>query len=308
MNLNRKVRQFNLLEYLEDRGLEKWTEGKNVSRGWTNVQCPFPGCDDRSNHCGVSPQNVKVRCWKCGDHGDVINLIKEIDQSSFKEAVRVLSQFVGSDVPMKNPPKARKRQPTVGNVALPPLASRDFEKMHIRYLRNRRYQPKKLIKKYGLYACPEIGDYKYRIIIPFYLDRKMVTFTSLDVTGQANVKYLHLSIENSIIDPKRMVYNIDSVNGTALIVEGVTDVWRIGDGTVATMGTEYVEEQIELLLKKGVTKAFVLFDSDATGKGEKLANQLSGSIDHVELLELESGDPDELSKQEVLDLRQMVFG
>jgi DNA primase len=103
---------------------------------------------------------------------------------------------------------------------------------------------------------------------------------------------------------KECLYNIDTVKDTAIIVEGVTDVWRIGQGCVATMGLEYTTEQIKLLVDRGVKQAFVMFDSEsfAIRKARKLANSLSIFMES-ETIELSDGDPGELTINQVQEIR-----
>jgi hypothetical protein len=43
---------------------------------------------------------------------------------------------------------------------------------------------------------------------------------------------------------KETLYNLDNAkDGTAIVVEGPIDVWRIGDGAVATFGVIYTQKQ-----------------------------------------------------------------
>jgi len=53
-----------------------------------------------------------------------------------------------------------------------------------------------------------------------------------------------------------------------IIVEGITDVWRLGDGAVATFTKNFTREQILLLKKKNIKEAFVFYDSDAVGQSK----------------------------------------
>ena len=55
--------------------------------------------------------------------------------------------------------------------------------------------------------------------------------------------------------PTQCLYNIDNVKkGRVVIVEGVTDVWRIGNGAIA-LGTNKINDfQILQLIKKDIKK------------------------------------------------------
>ena len=46
------MQNFDIISYLENRGVSYWTEGKNVTDGWVNINCPFS--PDPSNHLGIN--------------------------------------------------------------------------------------------------------------------------------------------------------------------------------------------------------------------------------------------------------------
>jgi DNA primase len=87
-----------------------------------------------------------------------------------------------------------------------------------------------------------------------------------------------------------------------VIVEGIFDAWRIGSGAVATFGTRYTHEQ--LLLLRGMKRAFILYDADAIPIAHKLAHDLSSIVTQIEVLELSEGDPDNLKEDDVRALRK----
>lgn len=295
-----------LQEYLDSLGIEYWEEGKNVTEGWIGIECIF--CDDTSNHLGINTKNSRYSCWKCGAKGSFTDLITYLENVNFKQAIAVSKNidFGESGTLLPFATRASSHFPLNSFAGLPKSFTRKFPKKHIQYLIRRDFDPYPLIRKYKLLACHTIGQYRFRIIIPFFLNHSIVTFTSLDVTGKQEPKYLHCPISESVIDPKRMLYNIDSVKQRAVIVEGVTDVWRIGDGAVAVMGTEYVKEQLAMLSDKEIKAAMVIFDSDAIAKGERFANQLSGVIPVVELVELQDGDPDTMTKSQIKQVQRFI--
>ena len=289
-----------IIAYLEDKNIPFRTEGKNVTIGWTNINCPW--CSDPSHHLGISPSNL-YHCWRCGAKGSVINIIMEVEKSSYKSAQLIAEEYSDYSISEQAPEK-----PYLSRCSLPPEAT-ELQSIHKEFLGNRQFNPNFLTEKYHLKACYLTGDYKYRIIVPVILNKKIVNFVGIDITGQANQKYKNCKNETSVIPMKHLLYNIDSVLDTALIVEGVTDVWRLGDGTVAVMGMEYTQEQILLLHQRKIRKAVVMFDSEllAIKKANKLANALSVVIPIVEVIELELGDPADLPEEEVLELREKIF-
>ena len=297
-----KLEYFDVKEYLEDRGITYWEYGKNVTEGWINIQCVF--CDDRSNHLGIDPTTMFTACWKCGPHGPVTNIVREIEGCSYNQALEIIGYFQASYI-QQTKKIGNKQDP--GKDILPKYAG-ELRTIHKEYLISRGFDPEYLTEKYGLKACTDMGDYKYSIIVPVFVNGKVVNFTAMYLNRQQG--YKHCPNEESHIPMKQCLYNIDTVKDTALVVEGVTDVWKMGDGTVAVMGMEYTVDQINLLYQTGVKKVVVMFDGEelAIKKANKFARALAGIIPIVEVIELDSGDPGDFLPEEVAKCRKIIFG
>lgn len=286
---------FDIKAYLESRNIPFRTEGKNISADWIGMPCPF--CGDHSNHLGI--KETVFSCFRCGIKGNVTKLIQEIESCNFYQANDIVKSFDSVSFPdLKT--DIRKR---LGDNILPTESSKDFPEIHLDYLKSRGFDPDHLIPTYNLTACYTNGNYKFRIIVPIMENGLVVNFTAMAVSGQSP-KYIHCSNKDAVIPMKECLYNIDTVKDTAIIVEGVTDVWRIGQGCVATMGLEYTTEQIKLLVDRGVKQAFVMFDSEsfAIRKARKLANSLSIFMES-ETIELSDGDPGDLTINQVQEIR-----
>lgn len=300
----------NPIPYFESHHIEYHLPGEdNVTRGWVNINCPFPECSDHNWHCGVNLESSMFNCYICGNSGHFTKLITKLENCSFSEAETLYRTLLDSKTYWANPAETQRSDLTPISTH-PPLESTNvFPQIHIDYLQNRGLNPQGVIKKYKLRACSNIGKYKFRIIIPYFLNGRLVTFTSRDVTGQG-IPYKDCPPEESIIPVKETLYNIDTVRDQILIVEGPGDVWKIGDGAVATSTANYNFKQIEMLKKlkiKGVKNIFIMFDAEeqAIQKAEKLAKELESIYDHVEVLKLSSpGDPGEMTEGDVRYLRK----
>jgi DNA primase len=287
---------FDIIAYLQSRNIRYWTSGKNVSRGWVGINCLF--CVDRSNHLGINLSSKAFSCHSCGEKGNVFKLIQEIEGVNFPEAVKILNEFSGGEY-------VRKEKHFQSKVVFPEGTTKNFAPTHIDFLIKRGYNPEEVIEKYDLYATGPIGAYKHRIIIPIYMNQRLVSFVGRDVTEKQEIPYKNSSENTSIKDPKHCLYNVDSVlQNKAIIVEGILDAWRIGDGAVATFGKQYTHEQIRLL--KGLKKVFVLYDADAGSLAEKLAYDVSCVVSDVVVLTLDEGDPDNMTLDDVRHLRKIV--
>lgn len=298
---------FNLTSYFEDQQIEYHLEGeKNVTRGWVNIQCPFPGCSDPSWHCGINISSLLFHCYICGSKGSIERLISGIEKCSITQAERIIEEYDNNKIIVLN--RKRLDRIPVGKCILPKV-DKVFHKRHWEYLKDRNFNPDYLINKYNLMSVYNIGEYKFRIIIPYYYNFKLVSFNTRDITGRATLRYQFSSAENSVIEVKHTLYNIDTVNDRCIIVEGPTDVWNIGDGCVAVSGKQFTREQLLMIRERNIKKVVVLYDADDKEEkiGEKLANNLSGIVPYVELIELTNGDPAELQRDEVNKIREITF-
>lgn len=69
---------------------------KKAGRNWKGL-CPFH--DDRNPSFIVSSEFGHYRCWSCGAKGDVFNWVMETQRVDFIEALKILAQQTGVDLP-----------------------------------------------------------------------------------------------------------------------------------------------------------------------------------------------------------------
>ena len=306
---NRDYIQFDLTSYLQEKGIEYSEEGKNVTSGWTEVNCPFCG-DDPSMHLGISPERL-LNCWRCGAKGNIIKYIKAVEDCSWHEAEKIAKKYVDESLEHLRS-DIIQRSVSSGKGTILPESIKGLSDIHYEYLENRGFNPVEIEKKYKIKAMGrakyiEDKKFEYRIIIPMIQNNIIVNFTARDFSGKRFPKYVNCQNENSAIPIKNLLYNIDSVRDIALVVEGATDVWKIGDGAVAVMGMEFTMSQINLLLQKKIKKAFIMFDAEerAQKQAKKIAKILSGFIPTA-IIYLDHGDPGDLSQKEVNDITHEV--
>ena len=302
---------FDVISYLEDRGISYSESGKNVTEGWLNITCPFPGCDDPSNHLGISLESKFFSCWICDAKGPVDKLIQELEDCSWIESQAILGQFIENPYKTLSKKRSTLKRDLRGRVTenKPDILSQfqtTFPKIHLKYFKSRNFDPDILIPKYKLQSSYTLGKYKFRIIAPIIINDEVVSFVGIDVTRKAKVPYKNASDEESIISTKDCLYNIDNVYDSVILVEGITDVWRIGKGSVATLGKKVTTAQVNILVQKEIKNVFVLPDSDAIDEWEKLSKQIAPLFDHVELLELDSGDPADLTGEDLKYIQGLI--
>lgn len=293
---------------LDDNDIEYQTSGKNVTSGWIEIHCPFcedEGYVDPSFHLGVNISSGLFNCWICEKKGGLEFLVKKLLDISYGEAKKLVKKYRVDFV--EDIKEEIKEKSIITSVKFPKGVEKTFPELHRNYLIKRNFNPEHLVEKYKLRACYRLGGkFAYRIIIPILVDGVMVSYTARDVTDKQEHRYETLSNELSLINAKDCLYGLDSIRkgGKAIIVEGVFDKWRIGEDCCATLGTKYTPKQLHLLYEKKLSHAYVMFDPDAAKKAIKFGHILSTFIKKVEVLELEQGDPAEISDEEVKTLRK----
>jgi DNA primase len=105
---------------------------------------------------------------------------------------------------------------------------------------------------------------------------------------------------------KQVLYNENNCNRrSVIVVEGLFDAFRFGDGCVCTFGTKVTAEQKILLSRFEDVK--VVFDGDDDGRksGQQLADDLS-AFTKTTIIYLDDGDdPDSLSEKQIKQIKEM---
>ena len=92
-------------------------------------------------------------------------------------------------------------------------------------------------------------------------------------------RYIVCPKVREIVHHKRILYGKQEAWGkTGIIVEGTTDVWRLGTKACATFGIEYKIAQV-LEIRRHFKRVFVIFDNEqqAQTKEEHLIHDLQMS-------------------------------
>lgn len=136
-----------------------------------------------------------------------------------------------------------------------PLTSDKVPSFVIEYLQNRKFDIEELSSRYGVVFCPkgatwnsnipgtpEVEFYVPRIVIPFVVSAHLVYWQARRLDNEKKMKYRNPNIPGKAA----FLYNFDNAmkHFDINLVEGPTDVWRIGDNTVAREGKTLAEEQL----------------------------------------------------------------
>ena len=305
-------------EYLQNKGIPYDPPGsKNVGRDSIGISCPFCGDHQYSggNHLGIKVDTKQWFCWICGmGRGKgILTLITKLEDCSYRQAEEILKPFTHSDMSLLQTTNTVDLRASQGYFKLPSEAKDELLEPHRKYLESRGFDPEFIFNKYKLKCVGPIGYWKLRLIVPIYFHHRMVSFTAADITRKHTLKYKHCQIEKSLMPINNTLYNFDNANHTTIVVEGVTDVWRIGDGAVGLYRKHATRQQLKIL--SGFDRVFIMLDSDALdtnaigalAPADQLASDLSGFTD-TEVIELDEGDPADMKEEDVKHLRREIFG
>lgn len=279
-----------------------------INRGWVNIECPF--CtSEHPMHLGFNPTGDYCTCWNCGSH-ELKSTLRKVLSISNVELKEVMEHYGGrGGVLMQLNKKVAKAK----YLELP---NDGFTPAERKYLLGRNFSPRFLHERYGVVGGGIAGRWKHRIIIPVYQNGKLVSWTGRSILDKQTLKekqiprYKNLSIEESVINIKECIFNIDHCRkNVAVLVEGSFDVMRLGDDFMCSMGTELTQNQIGILHQR-FKKIFIAFDNEpeAQKKARKFGMELASIGVEVEVVNIyddfNKNDGGELSDDEVKVIRK----
>lgn len=261
-------------EFCELHNIPYQEEGtKHCRPGWVQMHCPF--CHDgRSEHwhLGYNLTGQYFNCWKCGPHNKE-ETIKEFTGWSWAKS----KAFVKKEMRNVSFKKGKIKEQVTEAKEMVGMPKNPVSAECVAYLRKRDFNIRDIVNAWGpLFFGGVVGEYQRRLILPIQYDKKIVSFTSRDITGHNVNTYKTCPKDKELLHNKDILYGIDqAMKNTCIVVEGIFDAWRIGPGAVATFGVGYTKKQLILLHKK-FKNIYILFDNDAAGreKGISLENDL----------------------------------
>lgn len=287
-------------EFFRDYNVNHATEGhKHCQPGWIQTPCPFCSGND-GMHLGYNIEQGYFNCWRCGFH-PTIHVIANILNVSYDKSKEIYDQY---KVAHLSSGRRSKKTPTATALKLP--KNTPLTKAHKKYLISRKFNPNRISRDWDVVSAMHYGRYKNRILIPIYFNGRLVSYQGrmAKATKKSDMKYKACRQKDEVIFHQSLLYGLDYVEGdSCIVVEGVTDVWRLGYGAVCCFGIDYTPSQMALLAER-FSRVFVLFDDDpqAIKQAEKMAYDLSmyGVETEYEIID---GDPGDLSQFEANQIK-----
>ncbi len=268
-------------------------ESHHVSQGWIGIDCPFCG-ETGKFHLGYKEGWHHLTCWICGSHSLASTLV-EITHESYPKIRNLLGTL-----------EWEKREETFSSGKLHlPRGLGPLHPAHRRYLASRQFNADDLIDIWGIQGIGIAPKLSWRIWIPLYNQGKLVSWTTRTI-GEGNRRYINARPEDECVSSKQLLYGEDYSGHSVVVCEGCTDVWRLGPGSVATLGIQFTQSQV-LKLSKYPTRVIV-FDSEkkAQKQAKKLCNALQDFPGRTYRIELDSKDPGSASEKEIEELRKFM--
>lgn len=322
MSFIEKIRQFDLISYLCSLDIDFKETGKNITKGNIGLCCPNPDCDDNGYHFGINQDKV-FNCWKCGIKGNLVDLIRLLENCTRRFAVRqVLEKTSEYSLPSHinqendireeiekiiNPEAIQlvdgKEKKT--SLSLPSFCKSlnklnnqlNVDSLFLAYIKNRNFTIEELMA-WDIKACMT-GHYGLRLIFPIYIKNELVNFLGRDITDKAKEKYKNCPNNKSSIASKDLIFGYDYLKHRQkmiVVTEGAFDSIRVGEGLgCGLLGKVITNKQKRLLVQLDPDEMVIMLDGDSWGDSERLAYELAPLVRKISTTVLEHNkDPDTL--------------
>ena len=290
-----------------DYGIDYAKNGHHYRNGWVNVACQF--CSGNPGyHLGINIEEAFSVCHRCGWH-TLNEVISSLTNSNFRTAKDIINKY-STDTTHVRHHKEVFNPVTEINF---PSGTNPLTKKATTYLIERKYNPDELISKWGLLSTSHYGFYKHRILAPIYLNGNLVSYQCRSISNNNPNKYLPCPQNEEVLEHQKCIYGMDSTsNRKCIVVEGITDVWRLGRGAVATFGISFTKQQTRMIARN-FDRVFIMYDGEeqAQEQAEKLGyligNSFANSVEVINLPFLVKDiDPGDLSQDDADALMKEV--
>jgi len=315
----------NIVEIFKTYKIDYLLDGKNISkRAIAGINCPFCG-DDEGYHLGIlkGKDGYYFSCWKNPKHkGSIEILLTKLLGISLSEAKILMGHKwleIDDVIERIKDKEIVKEEPKKIGGAYSLSFPEEFKPYYkwfsafTSYLRYRGFCPD-LLDKYKLHGTI-IGNWSYRLIIPYYMNGKLLTWTGRDISGQAFIRYRDLSLQESVRGVKYCLFNYDNIKSGGdklFLVEGQLDAMKIecagGYHATCLSTTSITDEQLKLLFEitPKFKEVYLVLDRGAESQAFILLMKLS-FMKNLKIKFLPEGfkDPCEMGDD---DINQFVEG
>lgn len=286
-----------IIDFLREHNVPLMEGGKHhhVRLGFVGVHCPY--CGSKKWHRAIATHSQPfTRCWRCGKGKGLVDLLCRLTGERWGVCKAVVDGAWGIRAKIDRP---------VGHLRLPAGVGPLLD-CHHEYLRSRRFNPDTIQRLWDVRGIGMATRYAWSLFLPFINQGEVASWTTRAI-GVAVKRYDNAPVEWERLPRNELLYGIDYVRHAAVIVEGPTDVWRIGPGACATCGLKYSTTQVLRLSR--VPVRVVAFDAEPSA--QRIADDLCSSLAPfpgvTHRVELDEGDPGDASPREIQRIRRLFL-
>lgn len=282
-----------------------------VRGGWIETHCCW--CRGSADfHLGFSVARQTFTCWRCGGH-PTIETLERLCRVSRSEAAALFRETRGSGPARPREADDRALNRRIDSSRLRhPSDSGPMRGPHRRYLEGRNFDPDRIEREWGVLGtgpaaylddgAGRIIDYRSRLLIPVFWDGREVSFQARDATGRSELRYVSCPPALEVVHHKRVLYGRQERWGdVGIVVEGVTDAWRLGPLACATLGVAYATEQVVEIARR-FRRVAIVFDPEPAA--QRQARRLAGTlrlrtgVDPVVVGDIGAADPGSMAQDD----------
>jgi DNA primase len=292
---------------------------RKVGRSWKGL-CPFH--QEKTPSFTVSPERQTFHCFGCGKGGDVFGFVEEAEKVEFVDALRVLAERAGIDLPARRGPA----ESSEGLYEVCREAAEFYRRSLLdaatgerarAFLERRGIQPE-VQERFGLGYAPAAWDalasrlagrHGEALLVPLRLANGRAVGFGGRTLGDEEPKYLN-SPETPVYRKGRFLFGLGEARealregAEGILVEGYFDAIGLAQAgfpaAVAVAGTALTPEQAGLLARYTGRVCLVL-DGDAAGEAatQRALGPLIGAGLEVRVGRLPAGeDPDSFVRRQ----------
>lgn len=294
----------NVQDILDELKIPYKTQGQHhhATRGWLQIDCPFCSPDTLSYRMGINVDYLYCNCWHCGGHR-IHETLKSAVGNSF-----TLQSLLRKLDPVRSI-SASSPEGFTGKELHVPKAVKKMTKHHRRYLEKRGFNPREIEKMWGVQGIGTHTKFPWSLWIPIHYRGQVVSWVTRTIQDDpGDSRYKFATVSESVYEPHSLLYGQDYVRNTIIVVEGPTDVWRIGPGAVALMGTGVAASKFQKISQ--YPRRIICLDSDGPGQrvAKSLISQLSVFPGETINGTLVTGkDPASAHQDEINELRRLLY-
>jgi hypothetical protein len=323
--------------------LEQYLKGKNLFYKIHDAEdhlemalcCPFCHLEGKSRDenfkLWVNLKNGFYTCYRCDVSGSLVKLVQTISNVPMVAAIKILqgrrvSPYEALDFQLiheefsfdDEEQELREIDLPYGFVGFDECKEKGT--IFHQYLKSRGVSLR--YAKQSGWGFSRVGFVSDRIIVPMYVDDRLVFWQARDVLGEnhphwGDKKLYKKTLNPSGVSARHVLYNYDSAKrfDEIILCEGFIDSAKAGVNAVASNGKKLHTHQVELLTRTKAKRIVILYDPDAHTDGNvkrpssvvKAASMLKSffSVDCVKLPEgRDAGSYDPCMLQEIISSRR----